>query len=99
LEPTDKLLKIGGIEVDQTKGYTVDTLVTASGGLFSYAEDSNGDLVISTTKEVGLSLDLTVEIQSNPPVVQTHNARPWIPIYNGNEFVGTRPEVKRPRYS
>lgn len=97
LEPTDKLVKIGGILVDDTQGYTVDSLVTDGGGLFSYQEDPSGDMVLSTSKEVGQSLDITIEVQANPPYNQVHNARPFIPVYNGNEFVGTRPEVKRPR--
>lgn len=98
LEPTDTLKKIGGIKVALSEGYTVDSLITESGGVFSYEEDVNGNLVVCVSKSIGQRMQISVE-SGNPAVEHVATAELFVPVYSGNDFVGTRPVVKRPKDS
>jgi hypothetical protein len=89
LRTTDIITQIGGIALDPNATVSVSDLAANSGGLFSLQEDANGDLVLSCSKELGLKLQLK-DSQNN-----LHTAEPFVSLYRGNEFIGTRPPVRR----
>jgi hypothetical protein len=89
LNTSDIITQIGGVELKESETVTVSDLAANTGGLFSLQEDANGDLVLSCPKELGLKLQLK-DSQNN-----LHTAEPFVSLYRGNEFIGTRPPVRR----
>jgi len=92
IAPTDRVLEIGSLVLDPNITYTVDDIASGLSGLFKYEKDEEGFDVLSCDKEIGESLTITILIQNNPVA---HKPEPFIPLYRGNEFVGTRPPVHR----
>jgi len=94
LNANDIVTHISGFLLDDTDTITVNDLVTNGGGLFYWAEDENGELVMSCSKQIGVKLEITTMVNA---MSVTNKAELFKGVYDPNtlELIGTRPPVHR----